>query len=77
MNKNTEFDGKKAQVTLHQMRDLLGKLSPADLMLTVEAQRDKLDKWRCNLSFSGDLLASMPRVSAELSYGGRKYKKTI
>ena len=71
------FDTKKAQAILSAIHESVDKLTVAHIQVIAEAQRDKLDSWRCTLVFATDATQVSPKVSAQLSYGGKRYKESL
>jgi hypothetical protein len=74
---SSNLDQKKAQAILAGIRDSVSKLSVSDIQQITEPQLDRLDSWRCSLVFTVDATQATPQLVAELTYGGKRYKKPL
>lgn len=71
------FDEKKAQSILAGIRESIAKLTVADIQLIAAAQLDRLESWRCTLIYTTDATQAIPKLSGQLTYSGKRYKKPL
>jgi hypothetical protein len=71
------IERKKIEAILKGVNQSVSRLDAAMIERVVEPQVDKLDKLHFSLVFDVDATTNDPKLSAQLTYGGRKYKELL
>jgi hypothetical protein len=71
------LDPQKAQTILDGIKRAVAKLTVATIENVAAAQADKLHDMQCKLAISTDATKADPKIKAEVTYGGRKYKELL
>ena len=67
----------KIQTVLHEITERVSGLNTEVFEKILEAQTDRLDDVRFSLVFQVDSTKNDPKISAKLTYGGRKYQELL
>ena len=68
----------KIETVLREINDRVSRLLNTGVFEKVlEPQTDRLDDVRFSLAFQVDFTKNDPKISAKLTYGGRKYQELL
>ncbi len=71
------LDPQKAQTIVDGIKRAVAKLTVATIEKVAEAQADKLQDMHFSLAIKTDATKTDPKISAEVTYGGRKYRELL
>jgi len=67
----------KIETVLRAINDRISRLNTGVFEKVLEPQMDRLDDVHFSLAFQVDFTKNDPKISAKLTYGGRRYQELL